>query len=260
MKTISHVMLSMFFILMGCKEHQENASSSNVVKPAERVLFIVSNAHFYGATDIETSNHFAELVYAYDVFVKAGYAINFVSPQGGAIPVGYINTSDTLQKKYLYDNDFMDALEHTQKPETLKATDYKAVYYGGGGAAMFGVADNEPIQKIVMELYEKHRGVVSAICHGTAGIVNLKKQDGTYLFAGKKVNGFPDIFERKDAAYYQTFPFSIQATIQERGGDFLFSEKGWDGFYQADGRLITGQDPTAAAKVAQMVVKKLKQV
>ena len=153
----------------------------------------------------------------------------------------------------------MDALETTKKPNEIRASDYKAVYYGGGGAAMFGVAENEAIQNIVMELYEQHNGIVSAICHGTAGIVNLKTQDGAYLFAGKKVNGFPDVFERKDAEYYKTFPFSIQEIINERGGDFHFSEEGWDGFYQVDGRLITGQDPSAAATVAEKVIETLQQ-
>ncbi|GAB5474782.1 MAG: type 1 glutamine amidotransferase domain-containing protein [Maribacter sp.] len=230
-----------------------------VANQAERILFIVSNAHFYGNSDINASNHFSEIVQAYDVFRRAGYEIDFVSPEGGAIPIGYISTSDPLQKKYLFDNDFMDILETTKKPNEVIPSDYKAVYYGGGGAAMFGVPENGDIQKIVMELYEEHEGIISAICHGTAGIVNLKTQDGTYLVAGKKVNGFPDSFENMDAEYYKTFPFSIQETIVQRGGDFRFSEKGWDGFTVSDGRLISGQDPSAAGLVAEKVIETLKQ-
>jgi len=260
MKNNIYSLLIVLFLFVGCKQNLETPSSKTlVVQQAERILFIVSNAHFYGDSDIGASNHFSEIVQAYEVFKKQGYAIDFVSPEGGAIPIGYISTSDPLQKKYIYDNDFMDALETTKNPNEIKASNYKAVYYGGGGAAMFGVAENEAIQKIVMELYEQQNGIVSAICHGTAGIVNLKTQDGSYLFAGKKVNGFPDIFENKAAEYYKTFPFSIQEIIRERGGDFQFSEKGWDGFYQVDGRLITGQDPSAAAAVAEKVIETLQQ-
>lgn len=258
MKTITLSIVCIFFLLVACKEKVEKPEDVAIVeKPTERILFIVSNAHFYGDSDINASNHFSEIVHAYNVFAKAGYVIDFVSPEGGAIPIGYISTSDSVQKKYLYDNDFMDALESTQKPEDLTAADYKAVYYGGGGAAMFGVAENKAIQKIVMELYEKHNGIVSAICHGTAGIVNLKTKDGAYLFAGKKVNGFPDAFENMEAAYYKTFPFSIQQIIVERGGDFRFSPEGWDDFMVSDGRLITGQDPSAAASVARTVIEAL---
>jgi len=261
MKTISFSTVCVFLLLMGCKENVENLKDIAVFeKPTERILFIVSNAHFYGDSDINASNHFSEIVHAYDVFVKEGYAIDFVSPRGGAIPIGYISTSDSLQKKYIYDNDFMDDLENTKNPDEIKASNYKAVYYGGGGAAMFGVPENESIQKTVMELYEQHSGIVSAICHGTAGIVNLKTRDGAYLFAGKKVNGFPDAFENMEAEYYKTFPFSIQQIIVERGGDFEFSSEGWDGFMLSDGRLITGQDPSAAASVAEEVVEKLHQL
>ncbi len=263
MKYIICSLLMVNFLVIGCKQNGANRSNESTIaeqNKSDRILFIVSNAHFYGNSDIPTANHFSEIVQPYEVFKKAGYAIDFVSPEGGAIPIGYISTSDSLQKRYIYDNDFMDALETTKTPNEIKASDYKAVYYGGGGAAMFGVAENEAIQKIVMELYERHNGVVSAICHGTAGIVNLKMQDGTYLVADKKVNGFPDIFENKDAEYYRTFPFSIQEIIKERGGDFQFSKEGWDGFMVADGRLISGQDPSAAGLVAEKVIETLQQL
>lgn len=261
MKNFIFATLFVFYLIVGCKQGVNETSSQAIIETAtDRILFIVSNAHFYGASDIGASNHFSEIVQAYEVFKEAGFAIDFASPEGGAIPIGYISTSDALQKKYLYDNAFMDALETTKKPIEIKASDYKAVYYGGGGAAMFGVPENKALQDIVMELYEQHGGIVSAICHGTAGIVNLKTQDGAYLYVGKTVNGFPDAFENMEAEYYKTFPFSIQQTIIERGGDFQYSEDGWDGFYQVDGRLITGQDPSAAAMVAEKTIETLQQL
>lgn len=222
-----------------------------------KVLFIVSNQHTYGNSKINASNHFAEIVLAYDVFLKEGYKVDFVSPKGGAIPIGYLNTSDSIQKQYLYNFEFMNLLKSTYKPNQIKASNYSAVYYSGGGAAMFGVPENKSIQNISTEIY-KNKGVVSAICHGTAGIVNLKISDGTYLYKNKVVNGFPDKFENKSKAYYKEFPFSIEKSIQENGGKFMYSEKGWDGFYKVDGRLITGQDPTASAIVAEKVIEILK--
>ena len=105
---------------------------------------------------------------------------------------------------------------------------------------MFGVPENEAIQKIAMIVYEEQQGIVAAVCHGSAGLVNLKTKDGKYLVDGKKVNGFPDLFENMDADYYKTFPFSIEKMLAKRGGDFQYSKEGWDGFALADGRLITG--------------------
>lgn len=73
-----------------------------------KILFVTSNQHFYGNTKINASNHFEEIIVPFDIFTKAGFTVDFVSPKGGAIPIGYINSSDSLHKKYLYDGWFMD--------------------------------------------------------------------------------------------------------------------------------------------------------
>lgn len=249
-----HLFCVIMLLLVAYIDIEAKKASEFCIQPP-KILFIVSNAHFYGDSDLKTANHFAEIVYPYDKLIKAGYTVDFVSPTGGAIPIGYIDTSDFIIKKYLYDAEFMDLLKHTNQPHQIAASDYKAVYYGGGGAAMFGVPENEPIQKIVMTIYEEHEGIVSAVCHGSAGLVNLKTKDGHYLVAGKKVNGFPDLFENKKAKYYQTFPFSIEERLQKNGGLFQSSKEGWDGFMVADGRLITGQDPSAAGLVADKIIE-----
>ncbi len=258
MRHIILIIVSLF-LFIGCDFKPSDKDHLTSKKESNSILFIVSNQHTYGNTDIRASNHFAEIVLAYDVLVDKGYVIDFVSPDGGAIPIGYLNTSDSIQKKYLYDANFMNLLKNTMKPSDVNPANYKAVYYGGGGAAMFGVPEDEAIQNITMNVYYNN-GIVAAICHGIAGLVNLKKKNGKYLYEGKRVNGFPDLFENKEGRYYKTFPFSIEEAIKERGGNFIYSKKGWDGFYQVDGRLITGQDPSAASKVAEMIIETLQQL
>ena len=44
--------------------------------------------------------------------------------------------------------------------------------------------------------------------------------------------------------------FNTAKLIANRG-QFEYSKSGWDDFSIADGRLITGQDPTAARSVAK---------
>ncbi len=223
----------------------------------EKILFVTSNQETYGNTEKKTANHFSEIVYAYEEFVKAGYQVDFVSPKGGKIPIGYLRKSDVLQQKYLNDKTFMKLLDNTLKPSQVKASNYKAVYYSGGGSAMFGVPENRTIQTIARKIYE-NKGVVSAVCHGTAGLANLKTSNGKYIYAEKRISGFPDKFENKKAPYFKTFPFSIQEKITENGGNFQFSEQGWDNFVVVDGQLITGQDPTASTTVAKKVIEYLK--
>lgn len=246
-----------FWIYLSLLAFSLNAQTTTNYPNDKNILFIVSNAHFYGDSKMNTANHFAEIVFPYDKLVKAGYHVDFVSPEGGAIPIGYIQTSDPLIKEYLYKKEFMTLLKHTKKPSEVYPAYYQAVYYGGGGAAMFGVPENEAIQKITMTVYEEQAGIIAAVCHGSASLVNLKTKAGKYLVDGKKVNGFPDLFENMDADYYKTFPFSIEKMLAKRGGDFQYSKEGWDGFAIADGRLITGQDLSAVGLVAEKMMEQL---
>lgn len=237
-------LILMIFLLTNCSK-KENMG---------KILIVTSNQHTYGDTNINASNHFSEIVLAYDVFVKNNISVDFVSPKGGAIPIGYISTSDTIQKRYLYDSRFMNMLKNTKKPSEINYSDYSAIYYSGGGAAMFGVSENIEINEIAEFIY-KQNGIISAVCHGTAGIVNLKDNQGNSLYQNKKISGFPDAFENMEAEYYKTFPFSIENKIKKNNGNFLYSKKQQDNFYLIDGNFITGQDPSATISVAQKVVE-----
>mgnify|MGYP000418358682 CR=1 FL=1 len=113
-----HLFCLALFLLLGFTDTV--ASRSIPSSSGSKILFIVSNAHFYGDSDLNAANHFAEIVFPYDKLVKAGYTVDFVSPKGGAIPLGYFQTSDPLIKQYLYDGDFMDLLEATKSPSDIQ--------------------------------------------------------------------------------------------------------------------------------------------
>ena len=218
-----------------------------------RILFIVSNQQFHGSSKLPVGASFSELVNAYDTFKSAGYTIDFVSPDGGAIPLSYINTSDALQKRYLYDVDFMYGLANTLAPDEIKASQYKAVHYIGGSSAMYGVANNVKINKISMDIYEKYNGIISSVCHGTAGIAFLKLSSGEFLVKGKSISGYPDEYEDPKREYYQHFPFPITQTIEKHGGKFKYSARS-KVHVESDGRVVTGQNYQSSALVAQSVI------
>ncbi|MBY0572848.1 MAG: type 1 glutamine amidotransferase domain-containing protein, partial [Undibacterium sp.] len=221
-----------------------------------RILFILSNAHFHGTSQLPAGASFAEIVNAYHTFKQAGYTVDFVSPEGGAVPLAYINTSSPLEKEYLYDSDLMFALKNTKKASQLLAKDYRAVHYIGGSSAMYGVADNQEISRLVMDIYEQHKGIISSVCHGTAGIVYLKTKEGKYLVEGKRISGYPEDFERTTAEYFKQFPFLIKQTVTEHKGSFHFGKPD-DPYIEVDGRVVTGQNYQSSALVAQEIIKQL---
>lgn len=235
------------------KAATKQASSQNGV----RVLFILSNAHFHGNSKLPAGASFPEIVHAYQTFKQAGYTVDFMSPEGGAVPLAYIDTSNELYKAHLYNSDLMFGLKHTKQAAQLKAQDYRAVHYIGGSNAMYGVADNADIARLVMDIYEQHQGIISAVCHGTAGIVHLKTKDGKYLVDGKRISGYPEDFENKSAAYFQQFPFLIKQTILDRNGSFHVGKQS-EAHIEVDGRIITGQNYLSSALVAEAIIKQLK--
>jgi putative intracellular protease/amidase len=196
------------------------------------------------------------LIHAYAAFREAGYGVQFISPEGGAVPLAYIDTRNSEHKAMIYDGDFMWALANTRRPDEVNAGDYAALMYIGGSAAMYGVAENPGLQALAVRIYEQQGGVVSAVCHGSAGLVNLTLSDGSALVGGKRVTGYPDAFEDKGAAYYKTFPFSIEQRLRGSKGQFRHGARGRS-HVEADGRLITGMNWESTRGVVAAIVQRL---
>ncbi|MEO0734180.1 MAG: type 1 glutamine amidotransferase domain-containing protein, partial [Bacteroidota bacterium] len=176
------------------------------------------------------------------------YHVDFVSPQGGAVPLSYINPADSLQLAYLYDADFMYALKNTRSPQQVNPDDYAILQFTGGSAPIFDIPQNVAIQRLAMHVYEQNTGVIAAVCHGTAALVDLKTKDGNYLVAGKNVNGYPDSHENKELPHYAQYPFILETVLKERGAKFHHSAIRTP-HMEVDGRLVTGQNSLSSAMV-----------
>jgi putative intracellular protease/amidase len=236
----------------------KSAHREQAARHARKVLLVVSNVHQYPGTNINAGNNFPEIAYTYDAFRKAGYAVDFVSPEGGAIPLEMIVTSDELLKKHLYDSDFMWALAHTKPVSEVRADEYAGIAFVGGGAAIVGVPENKPLQDIALRIYEQQGGVIAAICHGTEGIKNLKLGDGSFLIQGKVLTSFPDAFLNKESAIYKAYPFSAEGSIKRHGGIFRHGANG-KSHVEVDGRLVTGMNWESSVGVAESMIRLLEQ-
>ena len=232
----------------GWKIISKTAASQTSLKQLKKVLLIVSNAQRQGDSELAAGNSFSEVAIAYSGYTSAGYHVDFVSPNGGAIPLAYINPSDSLQLACLYNPDFMYAIKNTKRPSAVFAQDYAIVQFTGGSAPIFDIPQNQDIQDLVMKIYEEHTSVLAAVCHGTSALVNLKKSDGNYLVDGKTVNGVPDSHESKHLPHYQQYPFIIEDVLRQRGAQFRHSALG-TAHMEVDGRLVTGQNSLSSWQV-----------
>jgi putative intracellular protease/amidase len=223
-----------------------------------RILFILASSKVHGTSTIPASISFGEVVNAWDIFQAAGYAVDFVSPDGGDLPILDAYVSEDVEAR-LNDEHVMAGLRNTLTPTQVDPARYRAVYYVGGSNAMYGVAEHPVLQNIAMHVYERNGGVVSAVCHGTAGIVNLKLSDGQHLVSGKRISGYPEEHEEQDAAYFKEFPFLIRKAVESRGGVFHAINSD-DPYIEVDGRVVTGQNYASATPVAEAVIEVLRKL
>ena len=224
----------------------------------QRILFILASSKVHGSSNIPASISFGEVVHAWDTFQAAGYAVDFVTPDGGDVPILDPYVGKEVESR-LQDERIMRGLRNTATPAQIDPSLYRAVYYVGGSNAMYGVAENRALQNIAMHVYERNGGVVSAVCHGTAGIVNLKLAGGQSLLAGKRITGYPEEHEDRSAPYFKEFPFQMRQAVQSGGGLFNVVDSN-DPYIEVDGRVMTGQNYRSAAPLAAAVVDALREL
>lgn len=186
---------------------------------------------------------------------NAGYKIDIVSPKGGKAPIDGFNLEDPINKKFWEDIKYRYKIENTLKPSEIKPDKYAAIFYAGGHGTMWDFADNEELAKIASKIYENN-GVIGAVWHGPAGLVNIKLNNGKYLVDGKKINAFTNE-EEVAVGLDKTVPFMLESKLIERGA--IFEKSGvWQVHVGIDQRVVTGQNPASAQVVGEAILIELK--
>ncbi len=109
---------------------------------------------------------------------QAQIAVDYVSPNGGFVPLDprSMKYTDAATMAVYEDSDFINrALKNTLKPSQVDPDDYTAIYYTGGHGVMWDFPDNPELQAIALAIYQ-HGGYVTSVCHGIAGLLNIKDQ------------------------------------------------------------------------------------
>jgi putative intracellular protease/amidase len=218
---------------------------------SNKILIVLTSHGDLGGTGKKTGFYVSETAYPWRVFSQAGYQVDLVSPQGGEPPQDGADQSDPIQKAFLDDPEMSRKLTRTLRPEDVNPRDYAAIFYAGGHGTMWDFPDDTKLVGIARGIYEEG-GVVSAVCHGPAALVNLTLSDGSYLVAGKEVSAFTN---EEEAAVGLTgvVPFLLQSALEERGAKHVAGPN-FQPQVAVAGRLVTGQNPASAGPVAEQVV------
>ncbi|MBY4767849.1 type 1 glutamine amidotransferase domain-containing protein [Burkholderia ambifaria] len=214
------------------------------------VLFVLTSHATKGATGEPTGFYLGEVTHPLAELDAAGIPVEFASIQGGEPPVDGLDLTDEVNARSWNDSAFRDALRHTQRLGDVDASKYAAVFFAGGHGAMWDFPGNADVQQVTRAVYEAG-GVVGAVCHGPAALVDVTLGDGTYLVAGKNLSAFTDEEERA-VQLDHVVPFLLASTLTQRGAHH-HPAANWTAKVVVDGRLVTGQNPQSAAGVGAAI-------
>jgi putative intracellular protease/amidase len=122
---------------------------------------------------------------------------------------------------------------------------------------MWDFPHNPKLAEITTTIYDRG-GIVGAVCHGSAGLVNLQLSNGNYLVAGKKLSCFTNE-EEAAVGLTDVVPFLLESKLIERGATVEKAANFQKKVVTSD-RLVTGQNPASAAGVGEGMVKLLKKL
>jgi putative intracellular protease/amidase len=223
----------------------------------QKVLFVLTSHDRLGNTGKETGFYLSEVTHPYHVFEQAGIEVVFVSPKGGKAPMVGIDLQDPLNKAFMDDPAKLAKVEQTLSPAEINSTDYDAIFYAGGHGTMWDFPNDEQLAPIAAAIYEQG-GIVGAVCHGPAGLVNIKLSDGNYLVAGKSVSSFTNE-EEVAVKLSDVVPFLLESRLIERGANHTKAPN-FQAHVEVSDRLVTGQNPASATGVGEKMIQLLKQI
>ncbi len=187
----------------------------------------------------------------YSVFIDAGVDIVIASLKGGLSP---IDKNSMAQAKVEDIETATKLLNNTQKLSDIKLDDFDGMFIPGGHGPMFDLANSEELAKAIEYFYHSNK-VISAVCHGPAGLINAKRENGKSILDGKRMTSFTNK-EENMSGLSDLVPFLLETKLKELGAEFENGEP-WQENVVVDEKLVTGQNPQSSKLLAEKVLEKL---
>lgn len=226
---------------------------------SKRIVHVVTNVAHYEDAEHTTGLWLSELTHAWSIFENRGFEQTLVSPKGGRTPLEPRSLKwpniDATARTWLADPARMRRLEQTARPEDIDGGAIDAIYFTGGHAVMYDFLENEGLIRLTREIFE-NGGIVSSVCHGYCGLLNVTLSDGSRLISGRRLTGFSWI-EEVLAGVAKKVPYNAEQMTRDLGGLYEKRRLPFVSHVIVDGRLVTGQNPQSAKATANRVASLL---
>jgi len=220
-----------------------------------KVLAVLSSGYKDEDNSYETGWWGEELFAPLHALEQANHQVDLASPLGGKPTVDQASLSPEYDPegtyKALYESGRAD---DTHKLSDINADNYDVVLVVGGHGAMYDLAKDEDLHRIINTVYD-NKGIVAAECHGPAPLIWTKRPDGKSIIAGKQVTGYPDAIEPE--GLLDILPFSLEQEMRniaeyEQGDMNEKAHAVW-----ADDQIVTSRDPFSSELMGEELVKAL---
>jgi putative intracellular protease/amidase len=218
--------------------------------PPAVLIALTSHAEL-GDTGRSTGAYLPEVARPWREFASAGFVVDLVSVAGGRPPLDGVDLDDSAQQAFVADPEMAAKLDHTLDASQVSPAGYSAIFYAGGHGTMWDFPSDPELARLAQGIYEAG-GVVAAVCHGPAALVDLRLSNGRRLIDGKQLSAFTND-EEEAVGLSDVVPFLLQTRLED-GGAKHTGAPNFQPWIVVDERLVTGQNPASASGVARAVV------
>lgn len=207
-----------------------------------------------------------EALHPYQVLVKNGFDVDFVSETGTfgwdehSLAPDFLSGDD----RAVFDDKtsgFIKGMNLAKKPHELNAKNYELFFASAGHGAAYDYPRSPSLQKLVADIYGNN-GVIAAVCHGPILFDRLKRNDGELLIANRKITGFTDegeVLLNVDQVMKKMGMKTVKEVAESNGATYIEPNDPWGSFVVVDGRLVTGVNPSSAAETTQKAIDVMRQ-
>jgi putative intracellular protease/amidase len=222
------------------------------------ILMVLTSHDQLGDTGKKTGFWLEEFAAPYYVLKDAGHQITLASPRGGQPPLDpksdEAGSQTDATRRFKSDADAQAQLASTKPLESVRPSDFDALFYPGGHGPLWDLAE-DPKSKALIEQTLADGKPVALVCHAPAVLKNVTAQDGVPLVAGKSVTGFTNE-EEEAVGLTKVVPFLLEDVLKQLGAKFSKAEP-FKPHVVREGLLITGQNPPSSEPAAEALLEAL---
>lgn len=217
-----------------------------------KVLAVVSSG--YKDKDYHTGWWGEELFAPLNALEEAGHIVDLASPLGGKPELD----ERSILPEYDPQGTYKALVEsgradNTKKISEVDSADYDVILIVGGHGAMFDLAKNNDLHRIINGVYDRG-GIIAAECHGPSVLVYTTRSDGKSIVDGLKVTGYPDVWEPEDVLPY--LPYSLEQELRNIANYIPELDKKAFAVW-GNSQIVTSRDPFSSELMGEELVKAL---